>query len=166
MNDRKKINPSGTHFKLTKRFKRQTKQRAYTHKHIDTYRDTYNVYQFTNIQDPRLSITFTKSIRHIHREREREREMLPAGERGPEEVVIGEPVVEHRHERLPLHVLLVDGGGVVGLPLLPHLLGRSLFPLSLLLGLVFPRSASLLRQRRWSCCCFFFLFHGRHFSLS
>ncbi|KAH7850756.1 hypothetical protein Vadar_002544 [Vaccinium darrowii] len=56
--------------------------------------------------------------------------MLPAGERGPEKVVISKPTIENRDERFPLNILLVDGGRVVGLLLLSHLLGRSFFGVS------------------------------------
>lgn len=64
--------------------------------------------------------------------------MLPAGERGPEKVVISKPIVENRNKRFPLNILLVDGGRVVGLLLLSHLLspGVSSFSLSSL-GLSF-----------------------------
>ena len=60
--------------------------------------------------------------------REEMRGILPAGEGRPDEVVVGEPVVEHRDERLPLRVALVHRRPR---PLLLHLqraLRRSLAP--------------------------------------
>jgi hypothetical protein len=73
---------------------------------------------------------------------------VPARERGPDEVVVGEPVVEDGDEGLPLGVLVVHAGllGLLGL----HCL---LFLLLLGLGLPAPRLLLLhdLRLRLHRC---------------
>lgn len=88
--------------------------------------------------------------------RDRERYCLcvggvPARERGPNEVVVGEPVVEDGDEGLPLGVLVVHAGLLGLLPLLGlHCL---LFLLLLGLGLPAPRLLLLhdLRLRLHRC---------------
>ena len=70
--------------------------------------------------------------------------MLPAGERRPDEVVVGEPVVEHRDERLPLRVALIHRRPRAA-PLL-HLRQRWTPPAATAPRLPLPRSR-LLRER-------------------
>ena len=70
--------------------------------------------------------------------------MLPAGQRRPDEVVVGEPVVEHRNERLPLRVALIHRRPRAA-PLL-HLRQRWTPPAATAPRLPLPRSR-LLRER-------------------
>jgi len=70
--------------------------------------------------------------------------MLPAGQRRPDEVVVGEPVVEHRNERLPLRVALIHRRPRAA-PLL-HLRQRWAPPAATAPRLPLPRSR-LLRER-------------------